>query len=107
MKAWLRKRAAAILLGPEALNTTKTQPEGMIKSFTFGNVTMKVWVNMSLKGNPYLKFTLEQLVVHDNGGRSYRKTFYRENLDDITRCVVRAKAWLADGDGFEKKRKRR
>lgn len=107
IKAWLRRQATVMLLGPGALNLTNQHPEGMVKSFTFGNVTTKVWLNKSWRGNPYFKFTLEQLVVHKNGGRSYRKTFYREDLDDIARCVIRVKAWMTDGDGFEKKRIRR
>ncbi|MEM6484198.1 MAG: hypothetical protein AAF662_04355 [Pseudomonadota bacterium] len=105
--AWLRRKVGAFLLGPEALKAMRQHPEGMVQQVRFGNVVLKVWLNRSWRGNPYFKFTLEQVVTHKSGGRTYRKTFYRDDLEDICRCVVRVQTWMTDGDGHEQKRKRR
>ncbi len=94
MLKWLIRFLYVVLWGkPTEFKTPQVLSSNTIQRFTFGHVMVQIFLNHSRTGKPYYKLQFQRLV---NDGRNRSNSFFVEDLADVERCLIRARAWMHD-----------
>ena len=76
-----------------------------VQEFTFGNVKATVWANKPVNGEVFLKVSLCRLHELPDGSKSYRNSFFPDDLGDLELVAARTAIWLDDAAGILARRK--
>lgn len=97
MLRWVLRLLYVWLWGrPEQPTLVKTGSNSL-KTITYGNVRMEIFLNHSRKGQPYYKIEFRHLA---RDGRS-SPSFFVDDLKDLVDLIGVARAWIHDSNLME------